>query len=348
MPKKDETGNENLLSKQEKTKNSMEELKKIKIGTEISSISPENQSTSNKMSKRASNHITNAQKQENKDASTSINSSDQNQHSLKHEYIKDKPKEDSLEENVSMRSKRKIRKPFWLEEPEHQISKSKNDSIFVELKNNTSSQMKKISNNEKQQIDEDESYDSNIVRCICNSTIDEGKMVQCDFCKTWQHTCCLHIKTLHENDEHMCWDCRYSKSIKNSKDKYYLEWLAKKELKLLKDHAKNKCQSIKYVADIFDRTRVLKDFLPKINHVVDMLIQNTEALSGKESFSEPSTSEVTSLTSIRKFHTVFFLDILVSKVFLEHGHCDFLTKSDIKMLNKNAPNSNALFGKHQR
>ncbi|KAI6652256.1 hypothetical protein LOD99_7272 [Oopsacas minuta] len=46
------------------------------------------------------------------------------------------------------------------------------------------------------------------IRCICNSKIDKGVMIQCDLCQTWQHTACIGLKkkqTLPTN--YCCFDC---------------------------------------------------------------------------------------------------------------------------------------------
>ncbi|GIY96055.1 c2H2-type domain-containing protein [Caerostris extrusa] len=247
--------------------------------------------------------------------------------------VAEKAKKDDAEERVSMRSKRKIKKPFWMEEPKRKRTRSKNDSTSMETENSTLTPTKKISEDQNPQIDQIEPDDSDTVKCICNSTVDEGKMVQCDYCKTWQHTSCLHIKTVRKDEEHMCWNCRHSRSIKDCKDKYYLEWLTKKEFpsfKCSEEQVNDTLQPIRFVSDLFHRAQALKDVLPKIRHIIEVLNQSIQThskiISDNESFSKPSTSKVSNFVRTRKFHAVFFLDILVSDAFLANNNHDFFDK----------------------
>ncbi|GIY32300.1 c2H2-type domain-containing protein [Caerostris darwini] len=296
------------------------------VMNEISSItSPGNQSTS----ERASNHAINAENNLD-DIIAFLYSADQNQLSLQNE---EKIKKDNGEERISIDE----RVFFFIEKPKHQNSNSKNDYLFQEVKINILSETKNYSKDKRQQIDETEPDNSDTIMCICNIAIKIGKMIQCNFCKAWQHTSCLHIKTLREDDKHMCWNCRYSKSIKDSKDKYYLEWSDKKKLKCSVEPT---LQSMKYIADLYEQAQFLKKLWSKIKHIVDKLDQstgnNSETFSGSKNFFKPSSSQVTSFSSIKKFHVVLFLDILVSDVFLASNR-EFFNCSDIKILTKIRP-----------
>ncbi|GFU30015.1 c2H2-type domain-containing protein [Nephila pilipes] len=258
---------------------------------------------------------------------------------------------DNIEKRASLRSKRKIRKPSWMEKPKRRRTRSKTDSISMDIeliKNGIPIQMKEVSENESPGLEPDA---DDLVVCICNSTADEGKMVQCDYCKTWQHCLCLKIKTVRKDEEHMCWNCRYSKSIKDTKDKNYMEWIAKKEfpsfkcseeLKNLDTNASEILQPIRHVSELFNRARALKELLPKVRRVIEMLKKSTQGKSecsvpDNESYCETSTPKIHNSKRFnrvcRKIHVVYFLDILVADVFTTNNYLtDFLTSNEVKAL----------------
>ncbi|GBN79854.1 hypothetical protein AVEN_126524-1 [Araneus ventricosus] len=265
--------------------------------------------------------------------------------------LAEKVKEENAEVRTSLRSKRKIRKPSWMEKPKRRRTRSKNDSISMDIeliKNGTPNPIKEVSENE---VPRNVPDDTDLVACICDSTADEGKMVQCDYCKTWQHCACLNIKSVRKDEEHMCWNCRYSKCIKDSKDKHYLEWVAKKEFPSFKcsDEHKNVdartndiLQPIRHVSELFNRAQALKKMLPKVRRIIDVVNKSSQikcenSLSDDESFIKSSTatvgnSETNSIIS-RKMHIVYFLDILVSNVFIANNYVsDFLTSNEVKAL----------------
>ncbi|GFQ97457.1 c2H2-type domain-containing protein [Trichonephila clavata] len=265
--------------------------------------------------------------------------------------VAEKAKDNNTEKRTSLRSKRKIRKPSWMEKPKRRRTRSKTDSISMDIemiKNGIQTQIKEVSENESPGMEPDA---DDLVVCICNSTADEGKMVQCDYCKTWQHCLCLKIKTVRKDEEHMCWNCRFSKSIKDTKDKNYLEWVAKKEFpsfkcseefKNLDPNASEILQPIRHVSELFNRARALKELLPKVRRVIEMLKKSTHAksecsVSDNESFCKSSTPKIHNSKRLnrvcRKIHVVYFLDILVADVFTTNNYLtDFLTSNEVKAL----------------
>ncbi|GFV92377.1 c2H2-type domain-containing protein [Trichonephila clavipes] len=264
--------------------------------------------------------------------------------------VAEKAKDNLTEKRASLRSKRKIRKPLWMEKPKRRRTRSKTDSISMDIemiKNGIQTQIKEVSENESPGMEPDA---DDLVVCICNSTADEGKMVQCDYCKTWQHCLCLKIKTVRKDEEHMCWNCRYLKSIKDTKDKNYLEWVAKKEFpsfkcseefKNLDPNASEILQPIRHVSELFNRARALKELLPKVRRVIEMLKKSTHGKSecnvSDESFCKSSTPKIHNSKRLnrvcRKIHVVYFLDILVADVFTTNNYLtDFLTSNEVKAL----------------
>ena len=49
------------------------------------------------------------------------------------------------------------------------------------------------------------SPDEDLIRCLCNTQIDEGVMLQCTSCYTWQHTWCLRVTDA--SKDHLCHLC---------------------------------------------------------------------------------------------------------------------------------------------
>ena len=46
-----------------------------------------------------------------------------------------------------------------------------------------------------------------LIRCVCDQDKDEGVMVQCEQCMTWQHTSCLGLSEKDLPDQHICSEC---------------------------------------------------------------------------------------------------------------------------------------------
>lgn len=255
-----------------------------------------------------------------------------------------------------LRDKRKIKRPSWMEkQPKRRRTRSKNDSISMDIeliKNGTPvPPLPSTTEVEVPQTADPETDD--LVVCICNSTEDEGKMVQCDYCKTWQHCVCLDIKTVRIDEEHMCWNCHYSRSDKDFKDKNYLEWVAKKEFPSFKcpkdvevaNPGKTEvlvCPPVRHVSELFNKAQAMKKLLPKLRRIIEGF--DTNPMNEWENKRIPLMKnpfprsllcrDDSSLASgNRKLHAVFFLDILVSDVFVLNNYLtDFLSYHDIRSL----------------
>ncbi|KAI8068197.1 hypothetical protein BC940DRAFT_36943 [Gongronella butleri] len=59
---------------------------------------------------------------------------------------------------------------------------------------------------EEVSIDE-EPVDTGLIRCICDSTEDDGFTIQCDKCLTWQHAFCMKINSKNIPDRYLCSLC---------------------------------------------------------------------------------------------------------------------------------------------
>ncbi|XP_067111079.1 inactive histone-lysine N-methyltransferase 2E isoform X4 [Osmerus mordax] len=55
---------------------------------------------------------------------------------------------------------------------------------------------------------EDGSYGTDITRCICGFTHDDGYMICCDKCSVWQHIDCMAIDRLHIPETYLCERCQ--------------------------------------------------------------------------------------------------------------------------------------------
>ncbi|ORX51607.1 SET domain-containing protein, partial [Hesseltinella vesiculosa] len=63
-----------------------------------------------------------------------------------------------------------------------------------------------VSADEEVNIDE-EPVDTGLIRCICDSTEDDGFTIQCDRCLTWQHAYCMNISQKNIPDRYLCALC---------------------------------------------------------------------------------------------------------------------------------------------
>ncbi|XP_015912983.2 PHD finger protein 20-like protein 1 [Parasteatoda tepidariorum] len=250
---------------------------------------------------------------------------------------------------LGLRSKRKIRKPSWAVKPKRRRTRSKNESFSMDTDSVGSTQQPVVAETESQEHSEHEETDD-LVACICNSTADEGKMVQCDYCKTWQHCICLNMKTVDEEKEHMCWNCRYSKSIKDITDKHYLEWVAKKQFPSFKcseeckDTGSSKSlESLRRAFELCNRTRNVKQLLVKCKRVVDTFNRFSAKVTGNNESSSSDVSDSSdeeideSMNEQKKripfnLHSVFFLDILVDQSFTSTYGVSLLTAPELKIL----------------
>lgn len=66
---------------------------------------------------------------------------------------------------------------------------------------------------------------SDIIRCVCKSTTDDGFTIQCEQCDTWQHAKCVNIKKKAIPEHYVCDRCnrrlkKRPNKLENIKGKY--------------------------------------------------------------------------------------------------------------------------------
>ncbi|XP_035223697.1 uncharacterized protein LOC118196364 [Stegodyphus dumicola] len=290
--------------------------------------------------------------------------------------ILEKAKIETSENKTNLYMRRKMRRPAWMGKSKRRRSRSKNESADTDLMKDShysplkittySADAKELTSgcsvpqtpllSDEEYVDDLEYEADDLVVCICNSTADEGKMIQCDFCKTWQHCACLNIKSIGKEEEHMCWNCRYSKAIKESKDKYYLEWLAKREFPSFKfseyargcDSLDKSLMPIQHVSELCNRTKQLKHILSKCKQVFSMLnncsqreMKNSSTSAVSNDTSNDNTESANSSMSLNilpeSLSAIYFLDILIKEYFLKNFSKDLLTPEEIKILTSLRP-----------
>ena len=83
------------------------------------------------------------------------------------------------------------------------------------------------------EIDDDLSLEASVasinpqelIRCVCGQEKDEGVMVQCEQCMTWQHTSCMGLSEKDLPDQHICSECSDPPaSIKREQYKHANPW----------------------------------------------------------------------------------------------------------------------------
>lgn len=56
-----------------------------------------------------------------------------------------------------------------------------------------------------------------IIRCVCNSTTDDGFTIQCENCDTWQHAKCVNIKKKAIPEHYVCERCKKKSKKKQTR-----------------------------------------------------------------------------------------------------------------------------------
>lgn len=259
--------------------------------------------------------------------------------------------------------KRRMRRTVWTGRNKRRRTRSKNESFSndneIQKDINSSldvpqmSEMKEISHTKRRSrhasgMNFNENpvpeFDDRVV-CICNSTADEGKMVQCDFCKTWQHCVCLKMEDVKIDDEHMCWNCRYSKSVRDTKDKYYLEWVAKKEFPSFKcaeenyENENKSLQLLKQTSDLSSHSKSMSLHYSKCKTVFQTLksVYDQENEIASKEWSTTANINTVKFYKHKTFNItnlcpVYFLDLLVDDCFVNNFAPKFLCSEEIETL----------------
>ncbi|XP_035217306.1 uncharacterized protein LOC118190655 [Stegodyphus dumicola] len=279
----------------------------------------------------------------------------------------EKAKLETKENSCVLPVRRRIRRPPWTGiRYRRRRTRSKNDSLSkdtesivsdnaaVSPEKDAASDGPKYKIPNLSEIENSESLEGDdLVVCVCNSTADEGKMVQCDFCKTWQHCVCLNIKYVRQDEEHMCHNCRYSKAIEETKDKHDMEWISKRELPFFKfsqlasmneTEKEAKIQPLMQIVDFYNRAKDLQRILTKCKHIYTYLKECYRDKTDEEKCSDSTlsnasaSSDLDNLTAAayiivpESLCSIYFLDILISDHFAEKYAVDILTEEEINIL----------------
>ncbi|KFM73938.1 PHD finger protein 20-like protein 1, partial [Stegodyphus mimosarum] len=271
----------------------------------------------------------------------------------------EKTKLETEESSCVLPARRRIRRPPWTGiRYRRRRTRSKNDSLSKDTESIVSDNAEKdaASDGTKykiinlSEIENSESLEGDdLVVCVCNSTADEGKMVQCDFCKTWQHCICLNIKYVRQDEEHMCHNCRYSKAIEETKDKHDMEWVSKRELPFFKfselasmneTEKEAKIQPLMQIVDFYNRAKDLQSILTKCKRICTYLKECYRDQTVEEKCSDSTLSNASASSDLdnlpaaayivvpESLCSIYFLDILISDHFAEKYAVDILTEEE--------------------
>ena len=116
-----------------------------------------------------------------------------------------------------------------------EISESKQEVVTESsnLEVDLNSENKSNNYSSGSEIDDDVSLEDTVtpvnpqelIRCVCDQDKDEGVMVQCEQCMTWQHTSCLGLSEKDLPDQHICSECSDPPaSIKREQYKHCNPW----------------------------------------------------------------------------------------------------------------------------
>ncbi|ESO11865.1 hypothetical protein HELRODRAFT_190066 [Helobdella robusta] len=81
-----------------------------------------------------------------------------------------------------------------------------NTEVFKHDKNKSSILMNGCTESKNEHEDGNGDNETDVIRCVCNIYNDEGVMIQCEKCETWQHCMCMGVKG--DEEEYMCELCQ--------------------------------------------------------------------------------------------------------------------------------------------
>ena len=61
------------------------------------------------------------------------------------------------------------------------------------------------------ELEEEEDEDEDVIRCLCNDAEDNGFMIQCEQCLTWQHSECVGLSEYTVPPRYLCYVCSNAK-----------------------------------------------------------------------------------------------------------------------------------------
>ena len=103
-----------------------------------------------------------------------------------------------------------------------------------------------------------------LIRCVCGQEKDEGVMVQCEQCMTWQHTSCMGLSEKDLPDQHICSECSDAPaSIKREQYKHSNPWYQSGKLMFPTDT--ELVETGAQLSSLKNQLASLEDMLPAVN-----------------------------------------------------------------------------------
>ncbi|XP_053430926.1 PHD finger protein 20 isoform X3 [Nycticebus coucang] len=119
---------------------------------------------------------------------------------------KEKNKEKKFKEFVRVKPKKKKKKKKKTKPEEDNLSESSSESFL--WSDEEYSQDVDVTTNPDEELDGDDRYDFEVVRCICEVQEENDFMIQCEECQCWQHGVCMGLLEENVPEKYTCYVCQ--------------------------------------------------------------------------------------------------------------------------------------------
>ncbi|XP_040588582.1 PHD finger protein 20 isoform X2 [Mesocricetus auratus] len=119
---------------------------------------------------------------------------------------KEKNKEKKFKELVRVKPKKKKKKKKKTKPEEDNLSESSSESFL--WSDEEFGPDVDVTTNPDEELDADDRYDFEVVRCICEVQEENDFMIQCEECQCWQHGVCMGLLEENVPEKYTCYICQ--------------------------------------------------------------------------------------------------------------------------------------------